>query len=380
MKKLFCLVAMAMLSISCAGQNDQVEIIMEDGVEVVVNEMKPYKLSRDYPGLRLEEKLVIDLEDEAVSRTGLYKMDTFAVDKQGNIYILAFQSDNEHIYKFNPQGVFELSFGRHGEGPGEFDRPIAVIVTSQQELLVTDPGNAKLAYFKADGSLMREVSLTRNVPFIYPLANENFVVFGRITPDPEAATLIYPLELCDDSIELISRLDEFEMENFRMTRRLRGTQPGFGVAFGADYIFTGNESRNYEIWVFDLAGNLVRKIRKQYVPVSVSEAMQEKILDQHNENVRPMIFFPDFLPPFRTLAADEAGRLLVVTFEEGDTPGENLIDVFSPEGAFIGRLSAAVFVNQGTPINAIVKNDHLIYIREKENGFKELVFEKIIKN
>jgi len=350
---------------------------MEDGVEVVINGIKPYQLSPSSIGLKLEKKLVIDLEDEAVTSTGLYKMDTFGIDTQGNIYILVVQSEQAHIFKFTPNGEFELSFGQHGQGPGELGRPVTIIVTSRQELLVTDPGNAKLVYFQADGSLQREVSLARNIPIIYPLTNSNVVVFGRIHPDPEAASLIYPLELCDGSLEPITKLDEFLMENFRVTRRLQGTQPGFGFAIGGGYIFTGNEARDYEIWIFDLSGKLVRKIRKQYESVSVPETMKERILDRYNENIRPMIFFPDYLPPFRTMTADEEGRLLVVTFEEGEIPGENRIDVFSPEGAFIGRLSAAVFVNPETLINSIVQNDHFIYIREKENGFKQLVIEKI---
>lgn len=376
MKKWWYFLILIIAIYGCNGQNDRPEIIYEAGVAVVVNGLEPYKLPS--PALQLEEKLTIDLEDEAVSSSGLYEMDTFGIDVQGNIYILMFQSDQDHIYKFNSRGEFELSFGKKGEGPGEFDRPVSVTVTPGQEIMISDPGNAKLAYFQADGGLVREVSLTRNVPFIYPLAKESFVVFGRITPDPEADTLSYPLELCNSSLELQVKLDEFKLENFRMTRRLRGTQPGFGVAFGGGRIFTGNEARDYEIWVYDDSGNLQRKIRKQYEPLPVPDAMKEQILQRNNENMRPMIYFPDYLPPFRTLAADEKGRLLVVTFAPGEKPGENWIDVFDPEGTYIDRLSAAVFVNMSTPIHLIVRNDHLFYIREKENGFKQLVVEKII--
>jgi hypothetical protein len=78
------------------------------------------------------------------------------------------------------------------------------------------------------------------------------------------------------------------------------------------------------------------------------------------------------------MTADEEGTLYVVTFEEGEKPSENRIDVFNPDGAFVGRLSAAVFVSPSTPINAVARKGRFCYIRETESGFKQLVVEKII--
>ena len=101
-------------------------------------------------------------------------------------------------------------------------------------------------------------------------------------------------------------------------------------------------------------------------------------LELCDEKIEPMVFFPEMLPPFRTMTADEEGTLYMVTFEEGDGSEENRIDVFNPEGAFIGRLSAAVFVSPSTPIDTVASNGRFYYIREKESGFKQLVAERII--
>lgn len=81
-------------------------------------------------------------ESEEVSSIGLYQIETFAVDVEGNIYILNLRSEENHIFKFGPDGQFAKSFGKHGQDPEE---------------------------------LLREVILNRNIPFVRPLSNGNFV-------------------------------------------------------------------------------------------------------------------------------------------------------------------------------------------------------------
>jgi len=378
MKKTAWLAMALLMIVACSREESQVEKVMEDGIEIVVNGAEPYRLPDVRSPFDLDEELVIDLEDENVSKTGLYQLDTFAVDADGNIYILSMRSEENHIFKFTPDGQFDKSFGRHGQGPGELSGPTGVILTADRELMVTDPDNAKLVYLNRDGGLNREVTLNRNIPVVQPLSNGNFVVFGRLRPDLDQRYLTFPLELCDRNLDPIKKLDEYRMENFRVTRRLRGTQPGFGLAAGGGRIFIGNEVRDYDILVYDHEGILVKKIRKRHQPLPVTDAIKERALARYNENVKPMVFFPETLPPFRTMTADEEGSLYVVTFEEGDQPGENRIDVFNPDGAFIGRLSAAVFVNPGTPIDAVAYNGRFYYIRETETGFKQLAVERII--
>ena len=375
--KAWLVVCVLLLAVSCR-QGDRVEKVMEDGIEIVINGTEPYDLPDVRSPLDLEEELVIDLEDENLMKSGLYQLDTFAVDGDGNIYILSLRSEEDHIFKFTAEGRFDKSFGRHGQGPGELAGPTGVIVTGERELMVTDPSNAKNVYLNRDGGLIREVSLTRNIPVMQPLSNGNFVVMGRLRPDLDQKDLVFPLELCDESLEPVKMLDEYRMENFRLTRRIRGTAPGFGMAVGGERIFIGNEARDYEIWVHDLEGALMRKIRKTYRPLPVTDAIKELALASYNEVARTMVYFPETLPPFRTMTADEEGWLYVLTFEEGTGPGENIIDVFDPEGAFVGRLSAAVFVNPGTPIDAVACNGRFYYVRESASGFKQLVVEKMI--
>ena len=362
----------------CAQKSGDVEKNVEDGIEVIVNHAEPYQIPEIQQPVRLEEELTIDLEDEDVVQAGLFLIDTFCADDEGNIYILTLRSEQDHIYKFSKEGKFITSFGQNGKGPGEIARPTAIIFTPEKTLLVPDPDNTKLLYFDQEGNLLREFILKQNMTFAYPLPNGNYVAFGRMRPDTEQRNLKYPLELCDENMKPLKTLDTFLLENFLFTRRIQGTQPGFGLAVGGGRIFVGNEAREYEIWVFDQDGELVRKIRNVYDPLPVTQEIKEAALARYNEQMRQMVFFPDTLPPFRTMTADEEGALYILTFKQGENKSENTIDVFNSEGVFIGQLNAAVFVTMDTPLNMIVHKGRFYYIRETETGFKELVVERII--
>jgi len=325
----------------------------------------------------LEEEVVIDLEDSAISELGLYDINVFGVDSRGDIYLMSMQTQVEHIFKFTRDGHFDKAFARNGNGPGELSRPLHLSVTEADEIFVTDAGNAKLSYFDTDGNLLREKSLKAVIALTHPLENGTFITFGMVMPAEGQDYLEYPLNLCDENLEVIRALEAFRLENYRVTKRIRGTQPGFGFATSSDRIYTVNEARGYEVYVHDLEGNLVRKIRKEYNPVKISEDAKKRALEQVNEFQRQYTYFPESYPPYRSLFADNQGRLFVVTYERGLDPGENMVDVFNSEGAFIGRASWNIFQGN-TAITALIKSGRLYCVREKENGFKQFSVERLI--
>ncbi len=379
MKKTIWLCILSVLFLSCGQKEERVKTLKEEGVEVVINHFEPYRIKGESPRLQLEEEFVIDLDDPAVSDLNLYGLDSFTVNSSGEIYLLQQRTETDHLYKFTQDGRFLSSFARNGQGPGELSQPTYITTSPGGKILVCDPINAKVALYKNDGSLDSEIALQANIPMIHPLENGLFVLFGRLRPEQEGRFLKYHLELCDQDFQLLSLLDELQIENFAVTRRIQGTQPGFGLAFGGKRIFVGNEARGYEIWVYDQEGNLVRKIRKQFHPLPVTEAIKKKALARTNENARPLLFFPESLPPFRALFADEKGRLFSLTFEPTESTGEYMIDVFNPDGVFTGRLSADIFVSLSTPLAALVKGGRMYYISEKVDGFKQLVVERIVQ-
>jgi hypothetical protein len=149
-------------------------------------------------------------------------------------------------------------------------------------------------------------------------------------------------------------------------------------------IFVGNGQLGYEILVFDLNGNFVKKIRKEYEQVEISEDYKNEVKGFLNDSeflfLKDIVFFPKFWPPFQFLFTDDDGRLFVMTYEKGESPKEHIFDIFNPEGVFIARKSLEVFLSgnlfePGNPVDswAVMKHGRFYCLREKQSGFKELV-------
>jgi hypothetical protein len=84
----------------------------------------------------------------------------FITIADGRIYTVE-NSVDVHIYTLDPQGVsFVKTFGREGQGPGEFDY-IYTVRPFKDHLDI--PGSHKLARFSLDGDYISEVTITVGV-------------------------------------------------------------------------------------------------------------------------------------------------------------------------------------------------------------------------
>ena len=84
----------------------------------------------------------------------------FITIADGRIYIVE-DSVAVHIFTLDPQGVsFVKTFGRAGQGPGEFDY-IYTVRPFKDHLDI--PGSHKLARFSPDGNYISEVTVTVGV-------------------------------------------------------------------------------------------------------------------------------------------------------------------------------------------------------------------------
>ena len=78
----------AFLLVCCSPKQDEVEKIIENGVEVVVNHLEPYKIKNEPKTLSLEEEFTIDTESDDLALKGFTEISGFDVDSEGNIYFL----------------------------------------------------------------------------------------------------------------------------------------------------------------------------------------------------------------------------------------------------------------------------------------------------
>ncbi|MFX0203156.1 MAG: hypothetical protein ACFFCW_44190 [Candidatus Hodarchaeota archaeon] len=104
MKKLLLILPLALIlcfMVGCQDKEADVERIMEDGVEVVINHLEPYKIKGKSNTLHLEEEFTIDTENDDIAEIGLTDIYNFDVDSEGNLYFLNRRSGEDFVFKFN---------------------------------------------------------------------------------------------------------------------------------------------------------------------------------------------------------------------------------------------------------------------------------------
>jgi len=372
MKKFILIIAVILLFCFCTSRYDKVERRIENGVEVVVNHRVPYRLKGEPAALNLEEEFTIDTEKEEMLEIGLIGIETFDVDGEGNIFLIQWDSRENYIFKFDSKGSFLTSFCRRGQGPGEIEWGSMVLVNPQGEIMAKDISKQKFLVYDREGNFLREIHMKSFFHMIVPLQNGRyFITWGEDTPELRKQFV----GLCNAKFEGVKKLDTFQYPNVMFVKG-PVNRDRLEYALSEDRIYIGNTERGYEIHVHDLEGDLLRKIRKEYKPVKVSEEYKKDYFARFPEEdpIIANLYFKENWPPFRNLFADDEGRLFVLTFEEGLNPGEYMYDIFNSEGAFVGRISLE---NQrmvhGPAFDAKAKNDRLYCLREKESGYKELV-------
>lgn len=380
MKKLVCLISILILFSCCAPKQDEIERIIEDGVEVIINHLKPYEIRGKPSSFTLEEEFTIDTEKNEIYEKGVIDINGFDSDSQGNIYFFQERENDENlVYKFDKKEKFVTTFGKRGQGPGEIEYPIYLGIDNRDEIIIQDYNRPRLLIFDSAGTLISEIpissTLEGNFAF-YPLENGNYIKYGEYF-DPTTRHRYDILQLYNSKFEKLKELDRCDHGPlFSAMPKIKGTPRVFICQISGGKIYVGHENRGYEILIFDFEGNLEKKVRKEYTPADVPNEFKENWY-LNIGRFKNRLFFPNKMPPFHYFFLDDEGRLYVKTYGKGDKENEYVHDIFNSDGIFIARESIAGYgrwIYPGNGLNrAKAKNKRLYCIREKESGYKELV-------
>jgi outer membrane protein assembly factor BamB len=382
MKKYHYLLLAFCALICCGPKQEKVERISEDGVEVVVNHLGPYRLKDEFSSLKLERILTIDTEDDAIAAQGVTDIYLFDVDAEGNVYILRPPtSPGELVFKFSLDGNLMTSFAPMGQGPFEAEYPNGILTVGNNRIWILEQPKRKYLVFDLDGKGLAQERLDMNSSDLALLKNGKYLVSRIQQEDMKAKYFPIIISLYDADFQKIRELDRFEKYwNRRIAPTLLekivcGIELIFLGKPQDDRIYIGNSERGYEILVFDLEGRLLRKIRKEYPPVPVAQEYKDKYLKDFSfmPEYAKKIYFPEHWHPFHSFFLDDEGRLYVMTYEPGINPGEYMFDIFNKDGVFIARMSLSVHHWGFGSLNARVRGKQLYVVQEKESGYKRLV-------
>lgn len=240
-------------------------IVKEGDVTIVKNPKEPIY---NTPILELKEELSIG-GPEAQGQAVFTRMREFAVDDAGTIYI----SDGlgvDCIRVFDKTGRYLRTIGRHGQGPGEFDGigPLSII-RATGELVVANIRLGCLTYFNARGTYLRDLRLeVRN--YIGARLDSKGRIYGFgggfEIGKPYFETRLAAIDPEGKPATILVRAPGQVKEKLQMFG------PGiFWILDTSDNLVAGF-SEFYELQIFDArTQRLSKKIRKDFVPVPVSE-------------------------------------------------------------------------------------------------------------
>jgi len=393
MKKLLIILPLALILcfiVGCQDKEADIERFMEDGVEVVINHLEPYKVKGEPTTLHIEEEFVLDMERNEIAELGIGDVNSLEVDSMACIYFLARRVSESIVYKFDSYGRYVTSFGKRGQGPGEITNPSFFCINENDEIVITDFARRKFVSLSQDGELINEYPLPFRLRAVYPLKNGNYIGLKQsIDQEGFEPSLQSFLCLYDSEFKEIKELDRQRPFNYMTANKMDGIPYIFHWEVHDGRIYTGNGRRGYEILVYDSDGNLVRKVRKKYNPVEVFEEYKKLFLSQFSDYVelQKRIFFSSRMPPYSEFFIDDVGRIFIISYKKDKSSGEHMCDIFNQEGIFIMKGNPKILLRgqdilvsgQGWgALNYIVaKKSRLYHLRTKESGYKELMVFKM---
>jgi hypothetical protein len=103
-----------------------------------------------------------------------YKPFDISLDSDGNVYVA--DSGNNRIQKYSPEGELLASYGRKGQGPGEFQIMGGIAVDNQGQMYVTDRSTNRLKILSPQGDELKNLSIVKVTGEIAILSTGEYVL------------------------------------------------------------------------------------------------------------------------------------------------------------------------------------------------------------
>lgn len=347
--------------------------------DTIKNE-KPIKGEWDF---RLEKLWEVENAGEDI----LVSITTIRVDKDGKIFM--FDRKIGKFFVFSPGGKFLYSFGKKGEGPGEYKWVFSFSLFGQH---VVVPDQNKLHLFAKDGKFVK----SHNIPMMtFPRAFIDENRFISVKSDIEEKEEFDQLQVYDLTTGKRTTIAEIKAE-----KALKASSGGMQIAikdsstsptvildfhdnalyFGKNdqYLIKKTDLDGKELFSFSLEERKRKEIpeafkRKRFDNMSLNgRKMPKEMVDQMIKNMGDHSTF------YNRIQVDDNGLIYVfvndVTYETGQE-----IDIFSPEGKYLyhAHIKLPEGLTEKTPY--IIEGNYLYLFAEDEEGIGKLVKFKINK-
>ncbi len=276
--------------------------------------------SQPYCELVLLPDLVLGVLDHPAEQA-FSSLISAPVDEFGTIYILDSRADR--ISAFREDGEFIRSFGRRGEGPGEFGFPYRLAVRGGS-LVVYDQELQRLSRFEETGRFVRSGPVPFSIfapPSLAILPDQSVVLAGSTGVNGPVIHLFSPELVHIRSFGTLPHIRDPETHLHLGTGSVHADEEG-GIWF--------SPTTAYEIRKYAIDGTLERVITREHSfdyhprPYWVREDIGGGRTQVGPDTNRTMGV---------RVQLDDRGRIWLFTRNTPD--GEMVIDVFDPSGRFL---------------------------------------------
>ena len=254
------------------------------------------------PAIKLERiKIIGDGPDNNLL---FHKPADINLDGEGNLYVL--DAGNHRIQKLSPEGQFLDSFGRKGQGPGEFQFMSSLVLDEGGNIWVTDLSTKRIKVLNSSGEELRNHDTGNRAGRIALLQSGKIALAKnpRQPGRPSSSALVSLIDEEGNEIGEIGRELKYEdWDAFRYFNRFAFTLDK------QDHIYLAYATRN-KVEKYTTAGELLFRIDR---PLNFPETQEIKQIERQ---VGPRkIEIPQVNMVSVDIAIDEKERIWVLSYD-----------------------------------------------------------------
>lgn len=292
----------------------------KDGVKIIHND-KPKWGSK--PKVALEFVRQIGKYESEDQNYQFFRPRDIIKDKEGNIYVL--DAGNHRIQKFNPDGKYIATFGRKGQGPGEFMNPFELDLDNNNSIIyVSDQGNHRVQKYSIMGKENGSFKMEKAFDWMCLTNSGNIVAqtswFTQVRQGYKYPTLLSFYDNKGRFIRAFGRVDKYNYSTF-----------------AANIVQFVNDSKD-DIYAVFLYQNRIDKYSSDgELLFTMKRPIKFKI--DYNKEKKPIMVSAD-------IDIDTKGRIWVITYLKQPSERANAgyfvknfeFEIFNREGILLGKV------------------------------------------
>jgi hypothetical protein len=227
------------------------------------------------------------------------------IGKDGCYYIL--DSGNKRIQVFDSGRRFVRSFGRAGQGPGEFSRPIELTITADDDLYVGDETANRILKLNKNGKYIGGFNLLNNAFYRFAVLSDGRLIMPNWSSSISSDALFF---IYDESGRIVGGIGKIPKDDLELQFRMLKYN-GF-LATDSDMNCYVSYLWRPLIQKYSQEGKLLNEIKLE-APFKIPEISKATLIDKNIEQVSYGI------------EADPLGRIFVILLNRPKRGEERLI-------------------------------------------------------